>query len=113
MPTAVLIADDEEAHRARLLLALRAAWPEVDAVHECATRLVLADGELLLRTPLKELLSQLDPNLFWQIHRSVIVNHRHIAGDARVDEDNLVLTLRGRPERLPVSRHFQSLFRGQ
>jgi DNA-binding LytR/AlgR family response regulator len=77
------------------------------------TRLVLGDGELLPRTPLKELIAQLDAKLFWQIHRCVIVNHRHIAGDVRVDEDNMVLTLRGRHERLPVSRHFQSLFRGQ
>ena len=59
------------------------------------------------------LLAQLDPAQFWQIHRSVIVNHRHIASAVRIDEGNMVLTLRGRGERLPVSRHFQGLFRGQ
>ena len=71
------------------------------------------DAEVLIRTPLKELLAQLDPARFWQVHRSVIVNHRHIAAAVRIDEGNMVLTLRGRPERLPVSRHFQGLFKGQ
>lgn len=71
------------------------------------------DGEALIRTPLKELLTQLDGQRFWQVHRSVIVNQRHIASAVRVDEGNMHLTLRGRSERLPVSRHFQGLFKGQ
>jgi DNA-binding LytR/AlgR family response regulator len=71
------------------------------------------DGQALIRTPLKELLSQLDERQFWQVHRSVIVNHRCIAAAVRVDEGHMHLTLRGRPETLPVSRHFQALFRGQ
>jgi DNA-binding LytR/AlgR family response regulator len=70
-------------------------------------------GEALIRTPLKELLTQLDPELFWQVHRSVIVNHEHIAAAVRVDEGHMHLTLRARPEKLPVSRHFQGLFKGQ
>jgi DNA-binding LytR/AlgR family response regulator len=77
------------------------------------TRVVSADGEVLIRTPLKELLAQLDASQFWQIHRSVIVNQRHVASAVRIDEGNMVVTLRGRPERLPVSRHFQGLFKGQ
>jgi len=81
------------------------------------TRVVYAgtdgDGEVLIRTPLKELLAQLDPARFWQVHRSVIVNHRHIASAVRVDEGTMLLTLRGRDEKLPVSRHFQGLFKGQ
>lgn len=72
-----------------------------------------ADAEVLIRTPLKELLPQLDPARFWQVHRSVIVNQRQIASALRVDEGVMVLTLRGRTEQLPVSRHFQGLFRGQ
>ncbi len=72
-----------------------------------------ATADALIRTPLKELLTQLDEQLFWQVHRSVIVNHRHIASAVRVDEGHMHLTLRGRPETLPVSRHFQSLFKGQ
>ena len=70
-------------------------------------------GDALIRTPLKELLAQLDDGVFWQVHRSVIVNHRHIASAVRVDEGSMHLTLRGRPETLPVSRHFQGLFKGQ
>lgn len=71
------------------------------------------EGQALIRTPLKELLTQLDEQLFWQVHRSVIVNHRHIAAAVRVDEGQMHLSLRGRPETLPVSRHFQALFKGQ
>ncbi len=70
-------------------------------------------GDALIRTPLKELLAQLDEQQFWQVHRSVIVNHRHVAAAVRVDEGHMHLTLRGRPETLPVSRHFQGLFKGQ
>jgi DNA-binding LytR/AlgR family response regulator len=77
------------------------------------TRVVHASGDALIRTPLKELLAQLDEQLFWQVHRSVIVNHRHIAAAVRVDEGHMHLTLRGRSETLPVSRHFQTLFKGQ
>jgi len=70
-------------------------------------------GDALIRTPLKELLAQLDEGQFWQVHRSVIVNHRHVAAAVRVDEGHMHLTLRGRPETLPVSRHFQGQFKGQ
>jgi DNA-binding LytR/AlgR family response regulator len=77
------------------------------------TRVVHADGDALIRTPLKELLAQLDEQQFWQVHRSVIVNHRHVAAAVRVDEGHMHLTLRGRSETLPVSRHFQGLFKGQ
>lgn len=77
------------------------------------TRVVFAGGDALIRTPLKELLAQLDEQVFWQVHRSVIVNHQHVAAAVRVDEGHMHLTLRGRPETLPVSRHFQALFKGQ
>jgi DNA-binding LytR/AlgR family response regulator len=77
------------------------------------TRVVTDQGDALIRTPLKELLAQLDEQLFWQVHRSVIVNHRHIHSAVRVDEGSMHLTLRGRDDKLPVSRHFQGLFKGQ
>jgi DNA-binding LytR/AlgR family response regulator len=70
-------------------------------------------GDALIRTPLKELLAQLDPAQFIQVHRSVLVAQRHIAAAVRVDEGQMHLTLRGRSETLPVSRHFQGLFKGQ
>ncbi len=77
------------------------------------TRVVHEGGEALIRTPLRELLAQLDPDQFWQIHRSVLVNSRCIARAVRVDEGTMVVTLRGRDEKLPVSRQFQPLFKGQ
>lgn len=77
------------------------------------TRVVHHGGDALIRTPLKELIAQLDGQLFWQVHRSVIVNHQQVAAAVRVDEGVMHLTLRGRPETLPVSRHFQGLFKAQ
>jgi len=74
------------------------------------TRVVVAAGDLLLRTPLKELVAQLDPRQFWQVHRSTIVNRCHVAGAERVDDATMFVTLRTRPDKLPVSRHFQHLF---
>jgi len=77
------------------------------------TRVVHRDGDALIRTPLRELLTQLDPDQFWQIHRSVLVNSREIASAVRIDENSMVVTLKGRAEKLPVSRQFQGLFKGQ
>lgn len=76
------------------------------------TRVVHTAGDALIRTPLKELLIQLDESVFWQIHRSVIVNRRSIEKATRLDETRMEVSLRDRPERLPVSRPFQGLFRG-
>lgn len=69
-------------------------------------------AEVLIRTPLKELLPQLDPARFWQIHRSTIVALREVARVERED-DRMWALLREHPARLPVSRHFQGLFKGQ
>jgi len=71
------------------------------------------EGEALIRTPLKELLAQLDERDFLQVHRSVIVARRHILSAVRIDEGHMHLTLRGRRDTLPVSRPFQGLFRSQ
>lgn len=71
------------------------------------------DGEALLRTPLKELLTQLDDRQFTQVHRSVIVAERHVLGAVRNDDGHMHLRLRGRSETLPVSRPFHGLFKGQ
>ena len=94
----------------RLIRSDEVVYFESDARY---TRVVFDGGDALIRTPLKELLGQLDEQLFWQVHRSVIVNHRHVASAVRVDEGHMHLTLRGRSEKLPVSRHFQGLFKGQ
>ena len=67
-------------------------------------RVLCADHEYLIRTPLRELLPRLDPQQFWQIHRSHVVQARAIDTVARDDTGKLWLALRGRPERLAVSR---------
>ena len=77
------------------------------------TRVVHRDGEAWIRTALKELLSDLDPDVFWQVHRSVLVNSRFITSATRVDENTMQLSLKGSEEKLPVSRQFQGLFKGQ
>ena len=75
------------------------------------TTVVTADGEALLRTPIRELLSMLDPNVFRQVHRSTIVNLKAIAGIVRDDSGRGTVRLRGRPETLPVSAPYMALFR--
>lgn len=75
------------------------------------TRIVTADGEALVRTPLRELLAGLDPEHFWQIHRSTAVSVKAIAAAERIDAERLQLTLKGSSERLTVSRAFAHLFR--
>ncbi len=81
------------------------------------TRVVYQSGgtqqDALLRTPLKDLLVQLDAAQFTQVHRSVIVAQRVIASALRDDEGGMQLRLRGSSDLLPVSRPFQHLFKGQ
>lgn len=66
--------------------------------------------ELLIRTPLRELLPQLDDRTFWQIHRSVVVSVRAIDRVTRVN-NRLRLHLRGRPEVLEISRMYAWRFK--
>jgi DNA-binding LytR/AlgR family response regulator len=75
------------------------------------TRVVTADGESVIRKPLKELLDELDPASFWQIHRSTIVNLNAIAGVSRDFAGHLTVKLKNRKETLPVSQPFAHLFR--
>ncbi len=75
------------------------------------TSVVTRDGEFLLRTPLKELAAQLDPELFWQIHRGTLVNAQQIKAARRDLLGRFALTLRDRPEPLSVSRSYAHLFR--
>ena len=70
-----------------------------------------AEREYLIRTPLKELLPLLDPARFWQIHRGTVVNHHCIELALRDEQGRLSLLLRGRPERLAVSRLFAGQFK--
>ena len=68
-------------------------------------------GEALVRTPLKELLVQLDPAQFVQVHRSVVVNLRAVSHITRGDNETADVHLRGRKDVLPVSRSYLHLFR--
>ena len=75
------------------------------------TVVMTAEGESLLRKPIRELLEVLDPSLFKQIHRSTIVNLKAIASIARDDTGKGIVKLKSRPETLTVSQPFMSLFR--
>ena len=75
------------------------------------TSVFTADGESLIRTPLKELAGQLDPQRFWQVHRGTIVNVRHIATTTRDLAGRITLRLKRRPEPLAVSRAYMHLFK--
>ena len=67
--------------------------------------------EYLIRTPLKELLPQLDTNTFWQVHRGTVVRADAIDSVTRDEAGKLNLTLRGRTDKLPVSRLYAHLFK--
>ncbi|OYU25455.1 MAG: DNA-binding response regulator [Burkholderiales bacterium PBB2] len=68
-------------------------------------------AEALIRMPLKDLLAQLDPQQFAQVHRSVVVNLRSIRRVTRGDNETADIELKGRSERLPVSRSYLQLFK--
>lgn len=75
------------------------------------TTVLTRDAELLLRTPLKELLTQLDPDQFWQVHRGTLVNVRQIVSAHHGLTGKVTLELRDRPEKVAVSRSYAHLFR--
>ncbi len=75
-------------------------------------RVVTHSDEAIIRTPLKELISSINPDIFWQVHRSVVVR---VSAIDRVRKDELghfSLHLKDRNETLPISSAFQSRFRG-
>jgi DNA-binding LytR/AlgR family response regulator len=74
-------------------------------------RVVTAEDEVQIRTPLRELLAVLDPEEFWRIHRSVIVRAAAIYRVESSEDGTLHLRVKGRPELLPVSSAFQYRFK--
>ncbi|MDQ1922518.1 LytR/AlgR family response regulator transcription factor [Massilia pseudoviolaceinigra] len=92
----------------RLIMVEDVAYFQADSKY---TVVMTAQGESLLRKPIRELLEVLDPAMFRQIHRSTIVNLKAIASVARDDTGRGVLRLRTRPETLAVSQPFMALFR--
>jgi DNA-binding LytR/AlgR family response regulator len=69
------------------------------------------EGDSIIRCPLRELLEQLDEEIFWQIHRGTVVNSAHIAHAKRDELGHLTLTMKGRKDEIAVSRQFAHLFK--
>lgn len=76
------------------------------------TKVVTTQGEALLKRTLKELLAELDPADFWQVHRATIVNVRRVESVVADEFGRREIVLRGHPARIEVSRSFAHLFRG-
>ncbi|HEX6361467.1 MAG TPA: LytTR family DNA-binding domain-containing protein, partial [Albitalea sp.] len=76
------------------------------------TRVQTATLEALIRKPIKELVEELDMTMFWQIHRSTLVNTRHIAAVSRDLRGRQLVSVKGHPAKLEVSRSFSGLFKG-
>ncbi len=75
------------------------------------TLVVTPDGESLIKKTIKELTDELDPTMFWQVHRSAVVNVHAIHSVTRDGRGSLTLRLKQRPETLPVSEAYHHLFR--
>jgi DNA-binding LytR/AlgR family response regulator len=69
------------------------------------------DGEFLIRTTITELAAQLDPQQFWQVHRSTLINLAWLESTRRDETSRLFLRMRGHVRELPVSRPFVHLFK--
>jgi len=92
----------------RLILVDDVAYFQADDKY---TLVMTAEGESLIRKPLRDLLDVLDPAVFRQVHRSTIVNLRAVAAVTRDDTGRGTLRLKNRSETLPVSLSFMPLFR--
>jgi DNA-binding LytR/AlgR family response regulator len=68
-------------------------------------------AEHLIRTPIVELIAQLDGEQFWQIHRSTVINVEHLAGTRRDETSRLFVRMKGLERELPVSRAYVPLFK--
>jgi DNA-binding LytR/AlgR family response regulator len=75
-------------------------------------RVITAHKEHLIRMSLRELLPRLDAQRFWQVHRSVVVQARAVQSAQRDETGKVVLSLRGRPEKVIASRLYAHLFKG-
>lgn len=92
----------------RLITVEEVCYFQADAKY---TRVVTAEGEALIRKPLRDLAEELDPAKFWPIHRATIVNADSIAAVSRNLSGDMVIRLKNRPERLVVSEAHRKLFR--
>jgi DNA-binding LytR/AlgR family response regulator len=75
------------------------------------TAVVTADKERYIRTPLKELMNELDPDEFWQVHRSSVIRVAAIERVLRDEMSRMHVKMRGSPEKIAVSGAFTGLFK--
>ncbi len=75
------------------------------------TRVQTEAYEALIRKPIKELVEELDPEQFWQIHRATVVNVKAIAGITRDLRGRQLVQLKNYPQKLEVSRNYTHLFK--
>ena len=75
------------------------------------TRVVTAEGEALIKTPIRELMDGLDPEVFWQIHRSTLVNANAISSVTRDFRGQAHVKVKGKDDSLVVSRIYSHLFK--
>lgn len=75
------------------------------------TLVAIREGEALIRKSIRDLATELDPELFWQIHRSTLVNVNAVAGVHRDFKGRMHVRLRNRKETLPVSEAYMHLFK--
>lgn len=75
------------------------------------TRVQAETYEALIRKPIKELVDELDPHEFWQIHRSIVVNVKAIAGVTRDFRGRQLVMVKGRHDKLEISRNYTHLFK--
>lgn len=76
------------------------------------TRVQTATLEALIKKPIRELIEELDAAVFWQIHRSTLVNTKYITGVTRDLRGRQLVSVEGHPQKLEVSRSFTGLFKG-
>ena len=76
------------------------------------TRVQTATTEALIRKPIKELVAELDARQFWQIHRSTIINLQAVQSVVRDERGRQIVSVKGHPQKLEVSRSFSGLFKG-
>jgi DNA-binding LytR/AlgR family response regulator len=92
----------------RLITVEEVCYFRADNKYVCV---VTADSEALISTPLRELLARLDPEVFWQVHRSTVVNINAVRSVVRGLTGRLALQLKQRPEKLEVSETYAHRFK--
>jgi DNA-binding LytR/AlgR family response regulator len=75
------------------------------------TCVITREGEFLIRLALSELAAQLDPEVFWQVHRATLVNMNEVASTRRDIGGRVFLKLKDEKTELPVSRAYAQKFK--